>query len=108
MASARRLESIEDLREHGCEVVALDVTDEASRRAVVAAIEERDGFVAALVNNAGYSQSGAVESVSLDRVRRQFETNVFGPLELAGSCCRACGEPSATGASSTSARWAAA
>ena len=35
-----------------------------------------------LINNAGYSQSGAVESVPLDAVRRQFETNVFGLLRL--------------------------
>lgn len=81
-ASARRIASIDDLRAHGCEALELDVTDDASRRAAVARIEERDGVVSALVNNAGYSQSGAVESVPLDRVRRQFETNVFGPLEL--------------------------
>src|SRR5205814_6238240 len=36
----------------------------------------------ALVNNAGYSQSGAMETVSLDRVREQFETNVFGLLRM--------------------------
>jgi short-subunit dehydrogenase len=35
-----------------------------------------------LINNAGYSQSGAIESVSLDAVRRQFETNVFGLVRL--------------------------
>jgi NAD(P)-dependent dehydrogenase (short-subunit alcohol dehydrogenase family) len=35
-----------------------------------------------LINNAGYSQSGAVESIPDDRVRAQFETNVFGPLAL--------------------------
>jgi NAD(P)-dependent dehydrogenase (short-subunit alcohol dehydrogenase family) len=81
-ASARRIESIEALGAEGCELLELDVANEASRREAVATIEERDGFVAALVNNAGYSQSGAVESVPLDRVRRQFETNVFGPLEL--------------------------
>ena len=34
--------------------------------------------VGVLVNNAGYSQSGAIETVPLDAVRRQFETNVFG------------------------------
>ena len=58
------------------------MTDESSRAAAVAAIEERDGAVFGLVNNAGFSQSGAVESVPLERVRRQFETNVFGPMEL--------------------------
>jgi short-subunit dehydrogenase len=38
--------------------------------------------VGALVNNAGYSQDGAVESVPMDEVRRQFETNVFGLVRL--------------------------
>ena len=62
-ATARRLESIEDLRESGCRTLALDVTDEASMSAAVGAVEEAEGAVGALVNNAGYSQSGAVESV---------------------------------------------
>jgi NAD(P)-dependent dehydrogenase (short-subunit alcohol dehydrogenase family) len=66
------------LRAEGCELLALDVTDEASRVAAVATIEEREGAVGVLVNNAGYSQSGAIETVPLDEVRRQFETNVFG------------------------------
>jgi short-subunit dehydrogenase len=35
-----------------------------------------------LVNNAGYSQSGAVESVPIEQVRQQFETNVFGLLRM--------------------------
>ncbi len=81
-ASARRLDSIDDLRAAGCELLELDVTDDASRTAAVSAIEEAHGSVFGLVNNAGFSQSGAVESVPLDRVRRQFETNVFGPMEL--------------------------
>lgn len=48
----------------------------------VTAIERTHGLVAAVVNNAGYSQSGAVEAVPIDRVRAQFETNVFGLLRL--------------------------
>ena len=81
-ASARRLESIDDLRGEGCELLELDVTDESSRTAAVSAVEDAHGSVYGLVNNAGFSQSGAFESVPLDRVRRQFETNVFGPMEL--------------------------
>lgn len=81
-ATARRLESIADLAERGCRTLALDVTDEASMRAAVAAVEEAEGSVGALVNNAGYSQSGALESVEMDDVRVQFETNVFGLLRL--------------------------
>jgi NAD(P)-dependent dehydrogenase (short-subunit alcohol dehydrogenase family) len=45
-------------------------------------IEAAHGAVSVLVNNAGYSQSGAVEAVPLDRVRAQFETNVFGLIRL--------------------------
>src|SRR4029077_8466684 len=41
-----------------------------------------NGAVGVLINNAGYSQSGAIETVPLDDVRRQFETNVFGPVRL--------------------------
>jgi NAD(P)-dependent dehydrogenase (short-subunit alcohol dehydrogenase family) len=81
-ATARRVESIEDLEEHGCRVLQLDVTDEESMKRAVAAVEEQEGAVGALVNNAGYSLSGAVESVSMEEVRRQFETNVFGLIRM--------------------------
>ena len=50
--------------------------------AAVGAVEEAEGAVGVLVNNAGYSQSGAVEDVPLDVVRRQFETNVFGLVRM--------------------------
>src|SRR3954466_1155276 len=77
-ASARRREAIADLEAVGCRLLALDVTDEASMVAAVAAVEAEAGAVGVLVNNAGYSQSGAIETVPMDEVRRQFETNVFG------------------------------
>jgi NAD(P)-dependent dehydrogenase (short-subunit alcohol dehydrogenase family) len=77
-ATARRLDSIADLERRGCRPLALDVTEEESMRAAVATVEEAEGAIEVLVNNAGYSQSGAVEEVSPDDVRRQFETNVFG------------------------------
>lgn len=78
-ATARRVESISDLEAKGCRLLALDVTDEASMSAAVAAI---DGPVDALINNAGYSQGGPVEEVPIDEVRRQFETNVFGLVRM--------------------------
>jgi NAD(P)-dependent dehydrogenase (short-subunit alcohol dehydrogenase family) len=81
-ASARRAEAIADLAEAGCSTLALDVTDEASMRAAVEEVEQREGAVGVLVNNAGYSQSGAIETVPMDAVRRQFETNVFGVVRL--------------------------
>ena len=79
-ASARRVESIEGLA--ACRTLQLDVTDDASMRAAVDAIEAEHGSVGALVNNAGYSQSGAVESVTIDEARRQLETNVLGLARL--------------------------
>jgi NADP-dependent 3-hydroxy acid dehydrogenase YdfG len=81
-ATARRVESIADLEPLGCKLLALDVCDEESMKSAVAAVEEAEGAVGVLVNNAGYSQSGAVESVPLDDVRRQFETNVFGLIRM--------------------------
>ncbi len=81
-ATARRVASISDLEQHGCRALQLDVTDEDSMQAAVAAIEAQSGAVGVLVNNAGYSQSGAIESISMDDVRRQFETNVFGLVRL--------------------------
>ena len=81
-ATARRPESIEDLKESGCRTLALDVTSEESMSAAVAAVEEAEGGIGALVNNAGYSQNGAVETVPLADVRAQFETNVFGLLRM--------------------------
>jgi NAD(P)-dependent dehydrogenase (short-subunit alcohol dehydrogenase family) len=79
-ATARRPETLADLT--GCETLALDVTEEQSMTAAVDAVTEAEGAVGVLINNAGYSQSGAVESVPIEEVRRQFETNVFGLLRM--------------------------
>ncbi|MGB3635588.1 MAG: oxidoreductase [Rubrobacteraceae bacterium] len=81
-ATARRPETLAPLEARGCKVLPLDVTDESSMSEAVAEVERMEGSVGVLVNNAGYSQSGAVEEVSMDRVRRQFETNVFGLIEM--------------------------
>jgi NAD(P)-dependent dehydrogenase (short-subunit alcohol dehydrogenase family) len=81
-ATARRPETLRDLEARGCRTLVLDVTDEASMQAAVAAIEGEHGAVGALVNNAGYSQSGAIETVPIEKVREQFETNVFGLVRL--------------------------
>jgi NAD(P)-dependent dehydrogenase (short-subunit alcohol dehydrogenase family) len=81
-ASARRVESIADLADAGCRLLSLDVTDDDSMVAAVERVEAEAGAVGVLINNAGYSQSGAVESVPLEAVRRQFETNVFGLVRL--------------------------
>lgn len=60
----------------------MDVTDAAAVICAVANIEERLGAIDVVVNNAGYGLVGAVEEASLEEVRAQFETNVFGPLAV--------------------------
>jgi NAD(P)-dependent dehydrogenase (short-subunit alcohol dehydrogenase family) len=81
-ATARRPEAISDLETDGCRILALDVTDESSMTAAVDRVVAEQGAVGALVNNAGYSQSGAIETVSPEDLRRQFETNVFGLVRM--------------------------
>src|SRR6478736_5663903 len=81
-ATARRPEKLESLVQAGALRLALDVTSEPSMRAAVETVEREQGQIDALVNNAAYSQSGPVEEVPIELVRRQFETNVFGLLRL--------------------------
>jgi NAD(P)-dependent dehydrogenase (short-subunit alcohol dehydrogenase family) len=81
-ATARRPEQLADLAAAGCRTLALDVTDEDSMRTAVAAVEAEHGAAGALVNNAGYSLSGAVETLPMDEIHREFETNVFGLVRM--------------------------
>jgi len=81
-ATARRVESVADLAQHGCTPLALDVCEEASMQAAVAEVERAHGAVGVLINNAGYGSEGPAEEVPMSEVRRQFETNVFGLLRL--------------------------
>lgn len=83
VASARKAQDVQRLNAEGLETIELDVADAASvERGARAALELFGGRIGALVNNAGYSQAGAMEDVSRDELRRQFETNVFGLQDL--------------------------
>ncbi len=81
-ATARKTADLGEVAAAGCKTLALDVNDEPSMVAAVQTIEAEHGAVGVLINNAGYSQSGAIEAVSMARVRAQFETNVFGLVRL--------------------------
>lgn len=60
----------------------LDVTDEAQAATAVQAALARFGRIDVLVNNAGYGLLGAVEEATADEVRRLYDTNVFGLLNV--------------------------
>ncbi len=60
----------------------LDVTDAEAVTATVAEAQRRAGPITALINNAAYGEPGPLELVDDERVHRQFDTNVYGPLRL--------------------------
>lgn len=62
--------------------LTLDVTDEAQAALAVTAALQRFGRIDVLVNNAGFGLLGAVEEATADEVRRLYETNVFGVLNV--------------------------
>ena len=81
-ATARRMDTLDDLEALGCHPMALDVTSEDSMSTAVKAVEAQHGQVGTLVNNAGYGEYGLIEQTDLERVRTMFETNVFGLARL--------------------------
>jgi NAD(P)-dependent dehydrogenase (short-subunit alcohol dehydrogenase family) len=82
VATAPKLDELVDLRDQGCEIVALDVTDEEQRQKAVAAAEAHHGAIDVLVNNTGYGQYGPIEEIPLEAIKWQFEVNVFGMIRM--------------------------
>lgn len=81
--TARKPEDLENLRRTGFTPIAMDMSDADSvARAAQQVLEACNGALGAVVNNAGYGQSGAVEDVSREHLRHQFEVNVFGLQDL--------------------------
>jgi NAD(P)-dependent dehydrogenase (short-subunit alcohol dehydrogenase family) len=64
------------------EMLALDVRTDASVSACVKAIASQVGRVDVLINNAAYELAGALEEVSLEEAKAQFETNFFGVVRM--------------------------
>lgn len=82
-ASARKAEDVERLRAEGMESLLLDLNDTDSIRAAVDELLIRTGGrLDAVFNNGGFGQVGAVEDLTRDALREQFETNLFGWVEL--------------------------
>lgn len=83
IATARKSQDVERLRQSGLESVALDLADSTSiQQAVAQILSMTDNRIYALFNNGAYGQPGAVEDLTREALRAQFETNLFGWHEL--------------------------
>jgi NAD(P)-dependent dehydrogenase (short-subunit alcohol dehydrogenase family) len=82
-ASVKQEEAVAALRAAGLESLVLDLRAPDSIRAAVDEVLARcDGQLYALINNGAYGQPGAVEDLTREALRLQFETNLFGTQEL--------------------------
>lgn len=83
IATARQEPDVIRLQQAGLEALQLDLDNSQSiQQAVKQVLQLTDGKLYALFNNGAYGQPGAVEDLSRDVLRQQFETNLFGWLEL--------------------------
>jgi short-subunit dehydrogenase len=79
---ARRLKSMEDIRQLGAQTLRLDICDDAAIVQAIADIIRAETHIDVLINNAGFGSYGALEDVPLSDARYQFEVNVFGLMRI--------------------------
>jgi NAD(P)-dependent dehydrogenase (short-subunit alcohol dehydrogenase family) len=85
IAAVRNTDSVNDLvNSYGDAIlpIKLDVNDRVAAFSAIQQAKDKFGRIDVLINNAGYGQLGAVEEISEEQVRNQFNTNVFGTLWL--------------------------
>jgi len=80
IGTARSPQTVDPIE--GVEVLPLDVRADESVAACIQAVLNRSPQIDVLINNAGYVMSGAVEEVSIEEAKAQFETNFFGPMRM--------------------------
>jgi len=83
ICSARKEADVSRLQDEGFEALQLDLSDSKSiQKAVAQLVKLTDGKIDGLFNNGAFGQPGAIEDLSRDVLREQFETNFFGTHEL--------------------------
>jgi len=79
---AENIKSIATKESLPLHVTQLDVTDDASVKNAVEEVLSKEGRINILVNNAGYGLNGALEDLSMDEIKAQYETNFFGLIRV--------------------------
>ncbi|NET33148.1 MAG: SDR family NAD(P)-dependent oxidoreductase [Cyanothece sp. SIO1E1] len=80
--AARRIDRMQDIVQAGGRALALDVTKQESIQQAIKQVLQEQDRIDVLWNNAGYSVNGAVENISYEEARRQFDVNLFGVAEM--------------------------
>jgi short-subunit dehydrogenase len=81
-ATDKDTSNMQELEKLGCKIRKIDITIESEMVQTIATIERETGGIDILVNNAGYGQNGVIEELSIDKIRNQFEVNVFGLIRM--------------------------
>ena len=79
---AKAIRNISEKGELPIRVVELDVNSDKSVNDAIDRIKDESKSIDVIVNNAGYSLIGALEDLSMDEIKAQFETNLFGAIRV--------------------------
>jgi short-subunit dehydrogenase len=81
-AAARRLEKMEDLKAFGVKTLQMDVTKHEDVVNSVETVIKNEGRIDVLFNNAGYGLYGALEDISIEDAKYQYDVNIFGLADV--------------------------
>ncbi|HEX5573434.1 MAG TPA: SDR family NAD(P)-dependent oxidoreductase, partial [Nitrososphaeraceae archaeon] len=82
LSKAKRIQEVINREKLPLKIIQLDVNDNQSIKLAVKKILTESGGIDILINNAGYGMFGPIEDITMEEVKKQFETNFFGTIRL--------------------------